>query len=520
MKYFAYLKRIFSGMKVRNACVVVIFALIMAMVYKFNMLSYSDREFVKNFDKGSESLVLGKILADKNRISTSGAGLGFLTHGKYVYEINKIMQSYKLIAPEKIYITDENWVKGISRNFAGFIDFNDEYNRKVYAVGKNVMFSNGQKRVVEKIDITSPDHMIVYVSGPILNYNEIGYPSEFRTEDGGGEKKNDFAPYYSSFGLQGIVFSVLFNKFGITKVKYFYMLNILILSFVLTIICEIICRKIDTLLGMTFYIIFILSPWITAFSSNLFWLEFTWFLPALFMLLYLNDRKRYYVYLPLMFISVFIKCLCGYEFISSILVFMFAFWIYDAIRDGRIRHIKTLIEGFSICVGSIISFACAFILHANIRGNGKIIDGIVNIWNADVLRRTIGGNPVFFDPVYKDSLVATPFQTVSKYFNWHTSVITGVDGQSFALIIFIFIIILVWGIYKKYSINKNDFILIFIFFMGSISWFVLAKSHSFIHTHINFVLWYFGFIQMLFYFIIKAFCNWIHRFAKGDNESI
>ena len=43
------------------------------------------------------------------------------------------------------------------------------------------------------------------------------------------------------------------------------------------------------------------------------------------------------------------------------------------------------------------------------------------------------------------------------------------------------------------------FFLLISAFLTSVSWFVLGKAHSYIHTHMNFAMWYFGFVQLLFY---------------------
>ena len=44
-------------------------------------------------------------------------------------------------------------------------------------------------------------------------------------------------------------------------------------------------------------------------------------------------------------------------------------------------------------------------------------------------------------------------------------------------------------------------------FLTSISWIVLAKSHSYVHTFLNFVVWYFGFIQVCLYVLINQLIN-------------
>ena len=51
---------------------------------------------------------------------------------------------------------------------------------------------------------------------------------------------------------------------------------------------------------------------------------------------------------------------------------------------------------------------------------------------------------------------------------------------------------------------KRDVILLVFFFIVPTSWFVLAKGHSYIHTQLNYVLWYFGFVQALFYVTLNT----------------
>ena len=53
---------------------------------------------------------------------------------------------------------------------------------------------------------------------------------------------------------------------------------------------------------------------------------------------------------------------------------------------------------------------------------------------------------------------------------------------------------------------RSEFVALYIVtFLTSVSWFVLAKSHSYVHTHINFVLWYMGYVQVCLYVIV----DWI-----------
>ena len=57
----------------------------------------------------------------------------------------------------------------------------------------------------------------------------------------------------------------------------------------------------------------------------------------------------------------------------------------------------------------------------------------------------------------------------------------------------------------------------FIVFLGTtLSWFILGKAHSYVHTHMNYVLWYFGFIQICLYIIIKFACQKICKIGNKE----
>ena len=47
-------------------------------------------------------------------------------------------------------------------------------------------------------------------------------------------------------------------------------------------------------------------------------------------------------------------------------------------------------------------------------------------------------------------------------------------------------------------------ILFIITLLTTISWFVLGKAHSYIHTHMNFVLFFMGWVQVSIYILCKT----------------
>ena len=134
-------------------------------------------------------------------------------------------------------------------------------------------------------------------------------------------------------------------------------------------------------------------------------------------------------------------------------------------------------------------FVIAITLHSGIRGE-DIFSGFESIFNEDILRRTW--------PVNSDN-DGNLIGTILRYFSigWlHDNLFVGINGILFFPIIFFLTLYFVLK-------NNNDFLKFMTFLSLPFSWFILAKNHSFIHYHINTILWYFGFIQFCLFIIFK-----------------
>ena len=60
--------------------------------------------------------------------------------------------------------------------------------------------------------------------------------------------------------------------------------------------------------------------------------------------------------------------------------------------------------------------------------------------------------------------------------------------------------------FKKDKQNQIIKIMEFIAYLSlPLSWFILAKNHSYIHYHLNTLLWYFGFVQFCIITIVEEF---------------
>jgi len=327
--------------------------------------------------------------------------------------------------------------------------------------------------------------------------------------------------YKSQYGLQGKIFRHLaIHTNGLKTIESFHLLCALSTAIVFICIVFLIFKKYNFLLALCFFITFWLSPWIVNFARNLYWVEFTWFLPmliGLFLSLKIESiRYRIICYLAI-FISITVKCLCGYEYISTIMIGLIAFLFIDLVkavidknREKSFLIFKTI---FIVGIVALIGFIVAILIHANLRGVGNIKEGVKQIFQEDILRRTYATDLNQFEQIYWDSLNASAWEVYCKYFKFSTQIITGIPGNLFPYLCIIPICIFCID-YEKHRLNVAQLTMYAIFFLAPITWFYLAKSHSYIHTHMNYVLWYFGFVQICFYTIINKILSVLKIDAK------
>ncbi len=316
--------------------------------------------------------------------------------------------------------------------------------------------------------------------------------------------------YRSQYGLQGKIFRFMARYISLENtLTILNFLCCVAAAFVFSVIVALIGRKYNVLMAGCFLAVFWLSPWIVNFARNLYWVEFTWFIPmaaGLFCSLYIDRRNCRIISYTVVFVSIMIKCLCGYEYISTIMLGSVAYLAADLmsclIQRNKKQAALILRTLFILGTVALLGFFAAVCIHARLRGEGSITEGMRRIFEQDVLRRTLGGDMNNFDQSFWDSINASIWQTFSRYFHFETEVITGVDGNLFPMVCIVPLILFAYN-YKIGKPGWNDVILYAVCFITSISWFILAKQHSYNHPHMNYVLWYFGYVQVCFYVICR-----------------
>lgn len=99
------------------------------------------------------------------------------------------------------------------------------------------------------------------------------------------------------------------------------------------------------------------------------------------------------------------------------------------------------------------------------RGNGNVLLGIKDIYEQDVLRRTLNlsGSDKFDSTLLQNSIHASIFTVLNKYFNFSTNIILGVSGIYFKLLVFTTFIFVIYNFINKKKNSRRDLIMFIVF---------------------------------------------------------
>lgn len=278
-------------------------------------------------------------------------------------------------------------------------------------------------------------------------------------------------------------------------------------------------RNIGKLFAVIYFIAILLSPWMTSAIKNLYWSPWIWYLPACAAIAYGASKSRAsrVAFLLLVYLTfVFKFWATGFEMFTSLIIFAAIMPAIINLKNKKI-NLKTLSvfkESIHISFVGIVSFLSVLILQINIFP-GSFTSGFRYLYRESILRRTYGSSKDY-EIDYKDSLDASIFQVLQKYiFEWPKNILElnfgdigiRLGGQMFFPIIIIVLIILM-----RYRIKNNEnyaqlYVLFVAGFLIVLSWLFSGKGHSYIHTHILFVLWYLLFIPTSLYIIINFNTN-------------
>lgn len=326
-----------------------------------------------------------------------------------------------------------------------------------------------------------------------------------------------FSTYNSQPGGQGMIFSLLDRLIPFsqqTKLTLFYVLTALLSAIALAFIIGWFYEAFGGWVAIFVIASVVLSQWLTVFGKNLWWSLWAFYLPMLVVLYFLKHHRetldRQHIRFGILIaIAVFIKCFInGFEYITTTLVMMLVPFVYYAVLDkwsGR----ECLKWSFVAGLGSGVAIFFTLILLCFQIGAVKdgFMDGVAHvIWSFG--KRTYG-EAEDFPPVYAASLNAGTLSVVMTYMNGvffdlnnYLSIENAFISNVLLKIRYYYLIVLFiamsallfWRSHKVMQTERQRHFIALICatwfsILAPLSWFVIFKAHSYIHTHMSFLLW-------------------------------
>jgi len=334
------------------------------------------------------------------------------------------------------------------------------------------------------------------IKGLRYNYGLLG---EYPSKPAPYKYSNVHGVYTGQIGLQGLFLGVIYRLSHSVQVCYW--IETILLVICVFFILYWLAKEINLGTAIATYFIMFFNNWIIVSARNLYWSIWIIILPTVIMLLFLHieekSRKNMAVIIAMLeFICIFLKSGCGYEFVSLAMINVELPIFYYSYKNNwsASKTIKRIaLFGVSALSGFLLAISIN-ITQVYFYYN-KSFNMAINSIVSRVAYRTGLGEWGQYGNRITDSLNASKFSVLEKYFNEGIPIFF--DFHMDILLMFILIGIAFALISKKYSPSigqaRNNIIALdrmsFVSFFGPISWFLLASGHSFIHTHICYLLW-------------------------------
>ena len=360
--------------------------------------------------------------------------------------------------------------------------------------------------------------------------------------------KNDGQAYYSQIGLQGRIMNYGFNLFGLLgmSVAHYILLIKMIVPYISATTMLMFSFWVVKRFGLAeAYFVTVLianSVWIVGFSKSLFWSMPLLFLPFILTLFLINKKNNYKQDL-LLFIALtilmMIKFATGYEYTSVLIISTIAAVVTIGVLDNYKKQRILFLSAIALFSG-IIAFSATIGIHVllidkNINDKGRSFGMIYERFTYRTTKvqdskkvvydglgftvpaaSSIIGYYIPIDSYKVDTpLVQTELVSVANYsllpiisypITLKEPLQTYVSSFFFSVIIFISLSInTIKNIRKRGSVISKKlnnecalFMGAIIGLLGVLSWLVLARGHSYVHAHINGIIFYMPYGLLLY----------------------
>lgn len=321
----------------------------------------------------------------------------------------------------------------------------------------------------------------------------------------------DFQAYTHQTGLQGWAFGVLnkvlsvFEDRGEAREIILYNINSMLFYAATLLVCLAVWRAWGPLSALAWLCAVVFAPWPQRGMKDLYWCLWTWLLPALAgLLLCAVTRRRgktpWWCYL-LVFAACMVRCMCGFEFITTFLILCEIPLCYAAAKAYFVRRDphgalvwlgRTVGAGVSALGGVTAALALWFAQEWLCFGSAA------DAWQN--MTRAVTDRVSLTDGAVRD--VNVP-QVLTQYFRESTEPLLQLGPVSVTAWQLLLLALLVGAVSAVVCLRRGTAAQLvppcIVWGLGlaaPASWMVLSKAHAAIHAHLVPMLWHFAFVPI------------------------
>lgn len=330
-------------------------------------------------------------------------------------------------------------------------------------------------------------------------------------QDNTSVSPQDFQAYTHQTGLQGWAFGVLnkvlsvFEDRGEAREIMLYNINSMLFYAATLLVCLAVWRAWGPLSALAWLFAVVFAPWPQRGMKDLYWCLWTWLLPALAgLLLCAVTRRRgktpWWCYL-LVFAACMVRCMCGFEFITTFLILCEIPLCYAAAKAYFVRRDphgalvwlgRTVGAGVSALGGVTAALALWFAQEWLCFGSAA------DAWQN--MTRAVTDRVSLTDGAVRDVNV---LQVLAQYFRESTEPLLQLGPVSITAWQLLLFALLVGAVSVVACLRRGTAAQLvppcIVWGLGlaaPASWMVLSKAHAAIHTHLVPMLWHFAFVPI------------------------
>ena len=313
--------------------------------------------------------------------------------------------------------------------------------------------------------------------------------------DGAAPAATEFVSYTHQSGLQGTLLGIvnrgLLGLFpdGARRETMLYTVNSVLFYAAALCVCLAVWRAVGALPGAACLAAVLLAPWVQRGMKDLYWCLWTWLLPLLAALLVCRLRRRWCY--AVVFAAVLARCLCGFEFISTLLSLCelpLVYCFFACPEQRRDWFARMTGVGFS-AVGGVAAALGVWLWQ------GWLYFGS---WaqSADNIARTVSLRVTALETASLPESTVTVGEVLRLYFVQDATPLLQLGPVSLTVrgLLAVTGVLLAAALLLRWREVLPMAVVWGVSLLGPVSWMVLSKTHSAVHTHLMPMLWHFAFV--------------------------